>query len=519
MGSTFGPLPGQIETVLYTAAHGGFSGQTVPLGGGAAIANLLAGEWSRSKLFELKLLGPSILGPSGPSAREIVSFNEHQYAAFCNSFRKASTQKVLEHDPACTAVLVNDISEGPEFELIARAGFRIVTIYHVDVVAYIAAIYLRGLIRPETLTRWWERLRGSALGCLSPTILRLIFEQQRASLLWSERVVVPSAGMKEIMLRCYPDTPPDRIEILPWGCPPAFGSSVNRLEPGQFGQEVADTPLTGMVPAGGQVLPMPENQVLSVIASAGAALPKSPQVSVSEVAASSAPPSHDTSSPPPAATSQRSPSLDSGDAGTAALRTEYGIEPGARILLCLSRISAEKGHDFVLKTLLEWEGALSFPSVPVWLFICGEPAFMNGRRYSLRLATLAARLKKVRVVFPGYVTGNRKRAFFRLSDLYLFPSSHESYGLTLMEALGSGLPAISRDHAGARQILTPEFGVVVRGSGRSARLEFRHALETLLGDDSMRSSMALAAARWAQARPFSESAGRLAELLARPSAP
>jgi hypothetical protein len=205
---------------LYTAAHGGFSGQAVPLGGGAAIANLLTDEWSRSKPFDLKLLSPAILGSSAPSAREIVSFSERQYASFCDLFREASTQEVLRHDPARTAVLVNDISEGPDFERIARAGFRIVTIYHVDVVAYIASIYLRGWIRPEALTRWWERLRASALGRVSPAILRLIFEQQRASLLWSGRVIVPSADMKSIMLRCYPDTPPDRIEVLPWGCPP-----------------------------------------------------------------------------------------------------------------------------------------------------------------------------------------------------------------------------------------------------------------------------------------------------------
>jgi glycosyltransferase involved in cell wall biosynthesis len=152
----------------------------------------------------------------------------------------------------------------------------------------------------------------------------------------------------------------------------------------------------------------------------------------------------------------------------------------------------------------------------VWLFICGEPAFMNGRRYARSLKVLAARLKRVHVVFPGYVTGARKRAFFALASVYLFPSSHESYGLTLMEALGAGLPAISRDHAGARQILTPEFGLVVPGSGRSARLGFRHALERLLSDEPLRVSMARAASQWANARPFCESANRLAGLLTEP---
>src|ERR1035437_1833603 len=97
--STFTPVSSNIDTVLYSAAHGGFSGQAVPLGGGAAIANLLTAEWSRSRPFDLKLLGPAILGASAPSARDIVSFNERQYARFCNAFRAASTREVLKHDP------------------------------------------------------------------------------------------------------------------------------------------------------------------------------------------------------------------------------------------------------------------------------------------------------------------------------------------------------------------------------------------------------------------------------------
>ena len=194
MSSRFQSRARRIDTVLYTAAHGGFEGQSVPLGGGAAIANLLFDEWSRSKPFSLKLLGPALLGPIAPSAQDIVAFNERRYAAFCEAFGEASTREALKYDPAHTAILVNDISEGPDFERLARAGFRIVTIYHVDVVAYIASMYLHGWIRPETLTRWWERLRAGGLRHAAPTILRLIFEQQRASLLWSERVVVPVRG-------------------------------------------------------------------------------------------------------------------------------------------------------------------------------------------------------------------------------------------------------------------------------------------------------------------------------------
>jgi len=412
--------------VLYVAAHGGFAGQSVPLGGGAAIFNLLTEEWSRARPFDLELVTPAILGSSAPSGRQLVSFSESQYAAFCNAFREAATSEALRHDPASTAILVNDIAEGPDFERLARAGFRIVTVYHVDVVAYIASIYLRGWIRPEFLAHLWERLRSGPVRTLAPSIVRLIFEQQHASLRWSARVVVPSADMRSILLRCYPSTPPELVEVLPWGCP---------------------------------------------------------------------------SVPPFSADSDRE---------LEELRAGYGIEPDARILLCLSRISPEKAQDFLLEALLEWERSSSFPRQPVWLFICGEAAFMHGRRYERRIKDLAARLQRVRVVFPGYVTGARKRAFFRLAHVYLFPSRHESYGLTLVEALGAGLPAICRDHAGARQILSPQFGVRVQGSGRTARAAYIDALGTLLADEPARAAMASAAHEWARQRPFAASAATLA---------
>jgi glycosyltransferase involved in cell wall biosynthesis len=220
------------------------------------------------------------------------------------------------------------------------------------------------------------------------------------------------------------------------------------------------------------------------------------------------------SAPPhPSGAFQALPSRETNSAGAAALRAEYGLEPDAHVLLCLSRISPEKGQDFLLKTLIEWEKLPSFPSRPVWLFICGAAAFMNGQSYERRLKALARRLKKVHVAFPGYVAGSRKLAFLSLADVYLFPSSHESYGLTLMEALSCGLPAICRDHAGARQIVHPQFGIVVPGSGSSARLGFRNAMERVLLDDPLRASMARSASAWTNERPFSVSAARLGSLL------
>jgi glycosyltransferase involved in cell wall biosynthesis len=385
--------------ILYTAAHGGFR-ESVPLGGGAAICDLLVDEWSRTKPFEFKLIRPQV------EAKDIVRFSERDYAKFSREFERTATEEILRHDPKTTTVLANDVSEGPDFA--ALRAYKIFTIYHVDVVAYVADIYLRGLIRPETTVKWYPRLRWAL-----PEISKLVWEKQQASVLYSRGLIMPSEGMKEVMLRCYPQSA-DKIHVLPWG--------------------VSDVGL--------------------------------------------------------------------GDA--APLRREFNVPDNAWVLLTLSRISPEKGQDLLLEKLIEWERSPDYPDL--WLFICGDAAFMQGVRFLERLRSLAAKLKKTRVIFPGYVTGERKRAFFALADLYIFPSRHESYGLTLLEALAAGLPAVCLDHHGARSVMTEEFGAIVEPAG------LMPAIKRLLNEQNL-PKMRVEARLYALKNRFSDQAANLAKLI------
>jgi glycosyltransferase involved in cell wall biosynthesis len=397
--------------ILYSAAHGGFSGEAVPLGGGAAVCDRLVAEWTRTRPFPFRLITPAILGSSAPSGHDLVRFGERDYARFCRSFERAATAEILCHDPAKTVVLSNDISEGPDFAALAARGFRIFTIFHVDVVAYVTAIYGRGWIRPETTVRWYRRLP-------LPDIAKLVWGKQEASVRHSKGLIVPSEGMRDVLLRCYPDCPPEKIHVLPWG-----------------------------------------------------AWDDGPPVGCEE------------------------------------LRAEFGVPPQARVLLTLSRISPEKGQDLLLRALLEWEGRDDFPDYPLWLFICGGAAYMQGQRFLAKLRRLASKLRRTRVVFPGHVTDERKRAFFALADLYVFPSRHESYGLTLLEALGAGLPAVCVDHHGARDVMREEFGELVPASG------LRAAIARLLSDDAARRKMGEASRAFAKGQRFSDRAAELASLL------
>lgn len=400
-------------TVLYTAAHGGFAKESVPLGGGAAVFEHLLVEWARTRPFELQTITPAILGSAAPRGADLVRFGERDYAKFSRVFERASTEEILRNNPAETIVLINDVSEGPDFAALAARGFPVFTIYHVDVVDYVAAIYFRGRIAPETTVRWYRRI-----GRFLPDMAGLIWAKQEASVRHSRGLIVPSTGMREVLLRCYPDCPPEKIHVLPWG-------SWASAEPGD---------------------------------------------------------------PEP-------------------LRREFGVPPDARVLLTLSRISPEKGQDLLLEALLEWEQREDFPQHPLWLFLCGDAAFMQGQRYLRRLQTLAARLKRTRMVFPGYVTGERKRGLFALADLYVFPSRHESYGLTLLEALAAGLPAVCLDHHGARSVMREEFGALVQPS------EMRGAIARLLGDDAALKRMGAAARDFARGERFSDRAAELSRII------
>ena len=367
----------------------------------------LVDEWTRTRPFDFRLITPSVSGA------DLVRYSERAYAKFCRDFERIATEEILRHDPADTIVLSNDVSEGPDFR--ALAAYRIFTIYHVDVVAYVAAIYGRGLIAPETTVRWYRRLRR-----VLPDMARLIWEKQEASVRYSRGLIVPSPGMRDVLLRCYPDCPPEKIHVLPWG--------------------------------------------------------------VWETA-------------PPVSTN--------------GLRAEFGIPRDAQVLLTLSRISPEKGQDLLLDALLEWERRDDYPAHPLWLFVCGEAAYMQGHRFLEKLRKQAARLRRTQVVFPGHVTGERKRAFFALADLYVFPSRHESYGLTLLEALAAGLPAVCVDHQGARSVMREEFGELVRPA------DLLPAICRLLSDHPRRKKMSASAAAFAGTQKFSAQAAMLAALLKR----
>ncbi len=188
--------------VIYTAAHAHFP-DTEPLGGGKAVADFLirhCPQW--------QVLSPATCEMALP--KPLVELSEREYARFCRQFERVTAAGILQHDPACCVVLTNDISEGPDFAALGARGYRMIALWHVDVVDYFCRMYLRGLVQPPTAARWSQHR-------WLPNMLKLVFHKQADCVRHCAKLVVPSAPMKAVILRCYPDCPTEKVVVLPWG--------------------------------------------------------------------------------------------------------------------------------------------------------------------------------------------------------------------------------------------------------------------------------------------------------------
>jgi glycosyltransferase involved in cell wall biosynthesis len=418
-----------LRKVLYTAAHGSFP-PDVPLGGAAAVCSQLTAEWNKTNPFPFKVLDPSILQSQAPRGKDLVEYSELRYARFCFLFQKALTEEIFRHAPEETVVLSNDISEGPDFLRLSKAGYRIYTLFHVDVLDYFTRMYLRGCVKPQTAAHWYDALARMRCDCLVPKLLKLVFKKQADCVRNSRGIIVPSQEMEDIIMRCYPDTPQSRVHVLPWGLTDA---------------------------------------------------------SLDE-----------------AAVQQRKE----------VLAQEYSIKPEQPVLVLLSRISPEKGQDRLLEAVRLWEKEPDFPAEGITVIVAGEAAYMHGKRWMSKLKNLSQRLKRTRVFFPGHLTAIDKEAHLRLGWLYVFPSRHESYGLTLLEAMRAGLPALVCRHYGSEETMRPEFGETVSSlKEKQIPVLIKDALKRLLSDRQKLRLMGEKAKTFAGQKRFADTAKRLAEII------
>jgi glycosyltransferase involved in cell wall biosynthesis len=114
--------------------------------------------------------------------------------------------------------------------------------------------------------------------------------------------------------------------------------------------------------------------------------------------------------------------------------TEFPQLKGRRIVLCLGRIDPIKRFPLAVEAL----GRLRESHADLTLVIAGFDA-----GHLAEVQTTAARLGLAdRVVYAGFLQGERKQAAFAAASAFVLPSSHENFGVAAVEAMAHGVPAV-----------------------------------------------------------------------------
>lgn len=114
-----------------------------------------------------------------------------------------------------------------------------------------------------------------------------------------------------------------------------------------------------------------------------------------------------------------------------------GGHPEDKLLLYVGRLAPEK-QIHQIRTVLD-----AVPGTRLAL-VGGGPAENSLRQ----------RFQGANVMFAGYMEGEELSRAFASSDVFLFPSAFESFGLVILEAMASGLPVVSARVGAAQDMIT-----------------------------------------------------------------
>jgi glycosyltransferase involved in cell wall biosynthesis len=156
-----------------------------------------------------------------------------------------------------------------------------------------------------------------------------------------------------------------------------------------------------------------------------------------------------------------------------ALRARYGLG-GRRVVLFFGGLKPRKN----LGLLLDAWAALAPRHPDATLLVAGGGPLLAELRAQARRLGLDRR-----VVFTGYVAEAEKAEHFNLGDVFFFPSAMEGFGLTVAEAMSSGLPVVASNRGSIPELVVEgEGGFVCEPSGPEAFVE---KLSLVLGDEAL----------------------------------
>ncbi len=163
----------------------------------------------------------------------------------------------------------------------------------------------------------------------------------------------------------------------------------------------------------------------------------------------------------------------------------FGSDGAGVRLLFVGRVSKEKDLDVLVQAFRK----LREKNVPVQLSIVGHGPYS---------ATLARIMPEA--CYSGYLNGTELARAYASSDIFVFPSTTDTFGNVIIEAQAAGLPVIVSDVGGPRELVTDGVnGLVTRALDVA---DFTAAIRRLVEDESLRKEMSAAARRSVEDRSW-----------------
>lgn len=158
------------------------------------------------------------------------------------------------------------------------------------------------------------------------------------------------------------------------------------------------------------------------------------------------------------------------------LKNQLGIDKESKVLVAIGRLGKEKNLDELLinmKRLLKEHKKLV-------LLIIGDGPFRNKLEKKAKIMNIYEN-----VIFTGMINPKEIHKYYKLGDIFVSASNSETQGLTYLEALASGLPAVCRADSCLKKVIINGYnGFVYKDSN-----EFFEKIETILNDNNMYISM------------------------------
>ena len=151
---------------------------------------------------------------------------------------------------------------------------------------------------------------------------------------------------------------------------------------------------------------------------------------------------------------------------------KFGMQNGDVRLLYVGRVSREKDLDLLAAAYRR----LRDEKLPVQLYVVGHGPYSEEFSKSLPEA-----------FFTGYLTGKDLAAAYASADIFVFPSTTDTFGNVIIEAQASGMPVIVSDSGGPKELVTEnETGLITKSHDVD---DLVRAIRALVVDPALRQRM------------------------------